>query len=418
MYKEFFGLKENPFTINSDPRYLYYTRSTQDALNCLKHGIEERKGFILLTGEVGTGKTTLLNKVLDSLHERQIATAFIFNPRLSPVQLFDYVISDFGIPCKSRSKSQVLFKLHQWLLDRYQAGEECVLVVDEAQNLSRQALEEIRLLTNLETSTDKLLQIVLAGQPELEQKLDQRELRQLRQRIALRAKTLPLTLEDTCGYISERLRIAGSNGEEIFTPEAIEAVHRHARGIPRVTNLISEHALLRAVAEGHKPIPSEIVDDVSRDFSLDEREAFEHQRPSHRPKKNAYAEENLSRSSAHWDAESSGASDDLAIGISQSTFPLFVYGCEPDGTPFYEEAQTLATSVHGGLISLKTPVRPGQKLLLTNKENECSQECVVEFLGPRLRRGFDVAFEFSAPAPHFWGAREGEKDPTNEEACA
>jgi general secretion pathway protein A len=419
VYNDFFGLKENPFTINTDPRYLYYTRSTNDALSCLKQGVEDRKGFILLTGEVGTGKTTLLNKLLDSLRERQIATAFIFNPRLTPVQLFDYVIADFGISCKSRTKSQVLFKLHQWLLDRYEAEEQCVLVVDEAQNLSRHALEEIRLLTNLETSTDKLLQIVLAGQPELEQKLDQRELRQLRQRIALRAKTLPLTLEDTCGYISERLRIAGSNGEDIFTLEAIEAVHRHARGIPRVTNLIGEHALIRAFAEGQRPIPSEIVDDVSRDFRLDEREAFEQQLPSRRPNKNPHDRRNISRSRARWDAlDSSQVSDDTAVGISQSMFPLFVYGCEPDGTPFYEEAQTIATSVHGGLISLKTPVQPGQRLLLTNKENECSQECVVEFLGPRLRRGFDVAFEFPVPAPHFWSAREAEKDPTSKEACA
>jgi type II secretory pathway predicted ATPase ExeA len=419
MYKEFFGLKENPFTINTDPRYLYYTRHTHDALSCLKHGVEARKGFILLTGEVGTGKTTLLNTLLDSLREREIATAFIFNPRLTPVQLFDYLIADFGISCKSRSKSQVLFKLHQWLLDRYQAGEKCVLVVDEAQNLSRHALEEIRLLTNLETTTDKLLQIVLAGQPELEQKLDERELRQLRQRIALRAKTQPLTLEDTCGYICERLRIAGSNGEDIFTLEAIEAVHKHARGIPRVTNLIGEHALIRAFAEGQRPIPREIVDDVSRDFSLDERDTFEQQRPSRHPNKNVRDRRNISRSRAPWDAaDSSQVSDDTAGGITQSMFPLFVYGCEPDGTPFYEEAQTIATSVHGGLISLKTPVQPGQRLLLTNRENECSQECVVEFLGPRLRRGFDVAFEFPAPAPHFWSAREAEKDPTSEEACA
>jgi general secretion pathway protein A len=419
VYKDFFGLKENPFTINTDPRYLYYTRHTHDALSCLKHGVEARKGFILLTGEVGTGKTTLLNTLLDSLRERKIATAFIFNPRLTAVQLFDYLIADFGISCKSHSKSQVLFKLHQWLLDRYQAGEECVLVVDEAQNLSRHALEEIRLLTNLETSTDKLLQIVLAGQPELEQKLDQRELRQLRQRIALRAKTQPLTLEDTCGYISERLRIAGSNGEDIFTLEAIEAVHRHARGIPRVTNLIGEHALIRAFTEGQRPIPSAIVDDVSRDFSLDERDAFEQQPPSRRPTKNAHRRRNFSRSRARWDAvDSDQVSDDTAVGICQSIFPLFVYGCEPDGTPFYEEAQTIATSVHGGLISLQTPVQPGQRLLLTNKKNECSQECVVEFLGPRLRRGFDVAFEFPVPAPHFWTARDAEKDPTSAEACA
>ncbi len=143
------------------------------------------------------------------------------------------MMADFGIVCKSRTKSQVLFKMHQWLLDRYQAGEQTVLVVDEAQNLSRQTLEEMRLLTNLETSTEKLLQIVLAGQPELEQRLNQRELRQLRQRIAVRAKTLPLTPEETRGYIFERLRIAGGNEEEIFSPEAIEADPSSMRGESR-----------------------------------------------------------------------------------------------------------------------------------------------------------------------------------------
>jgi general secretion pathway protein A len=413
VYNEFFGLTENPFTINSDPRYLYYTRHTQEALSCLQRGIEARKGFILLTGEVGTGKTTILNKLLSSLHERRVATAFIFNPRLSPVQLFDYVIADFGIACKSRTKSQVLFRLHHWLLDRYQAGEECVLVVDEAQNLSRQALEEIRLLTNLETTTDKLLQIVLAGQPELEQQLDRQELRQLRQRIALRAKTRPLTLEETCGYISERMRIAGSDGEEIFTPEAIEAVHRHARGIPRVTNLISEHALIRASSEGQKPIPAEIVHHVSEEFSLDEPEAPEEQRTPQHANGNGHGRRHVARP-----RERRSENGQTTAGITQSMYPLFVYGCEPDGTPFYEEAQTIATSEHGGLISLKTPVQPGQRLLLTNKDNECSLECVVEFLGARMRRGCDVAFEFPAPAPHFWSAGETDKDSTSEEACA
>jgi general secretion pathway protein A len=423
VYKEYFGLKENPFTINSDPRYLHYTRHTQDALNGLKHGIEARKGFILLTGEVGTGKTTLLNKLLESLHEQSVATAFIFNPRLSAVQLFDYMVADFGIACKSRAKSQVLFKLHRWLLDRYQAGEPTVLVVDEAQNLSRHALEEIRLLTNLETSTDKLLQIVLAGQPELEQSLDQRELRQLRQRIAVRAKTLPLTPEETCGYISERLRIAGCNGEEIFTPMAIEAVHRHARGIPRVTNLISEHALIKAFAQRQKPVPAEIVDDVTREFSLNERDLPAQPPPPRRSDNNGRGRRHIERSRARWaDASSRQRPDEqpnnqTPFGMTPNMVQLFVYGCDPDGTPFYEEAQTIATSNRGGLISMKTPVRPGQRLLLTNKENECSQECLIEFLGARLRRGVDVAFEFPASAPDFWGAGE-QKNPTSEQACA
>ena len=270
MYKKFFGLKENPFNVNPDPRYLFLTRNTQEALACLTYGIETRKGFILLTGEVGTGKTTLLNKLLEWLHQQGVATAFVFNPRLSVSQFFDFMMTDFWIPCESQSKSQVLLKLNHWLLERYRAGERAVLVVDEAQNLSPQMLEEIRLLTNLETSTEKLLQIALAGQPELERKLNQPQLRQLRQRITLRAKTLPLTLEETRGYISERLRVAGSDGEEIFSPEAIAAVHRRARGIPRVTNLLSEHALIRAFVDQQRPVPAGVIDEVARDFGLHE----------------------------------------------------------------------------------------------------------------------------------------------------
>jgi general secretion pathway protein A len=268
MYKKFFGLKENPFNVNPDPRYLYLTPNTQEALACLTYGIETRKGFILLTGEVGTGKTTLINKLLEWLHKERVFTAFVFNPRLSVSQFFDFMMADFGIPCESHQKGQMLLKLNQWLLDRYQAGERAVLVVDEAQNLSPQMLEEIRLLTNLETSTEKLLQIVLAGQPELEQKLNQPQLRQLRQRITLRAKTRQLTLDETQGYIQERMRIAGAENPDIFSPEAVAAVHRFARGIPRVTNLLCEHALVSSFAVQKNPVPGEIVEEVARDFDL------------------------------------------------------------------------------------------------------------------------------------------------------
>jgi len=268
MYKKFFGLKENPFNVNPDPRYLYLTPNTQEALACLTYGIETRKGFILLTGEVGTGKTTLINKLLEWLHKERVFTAFVFNPRLSVSQFLDFMMADFGIPCESNQKGHMLLKLNQWLLDRYQAGERAVLVVDEAQNLSPQMLEEIRLLTNLETSTEKLLQIVLAGQPELEQKLNQPQLRQLRQRITLRAKTRQLTLEETQGYIQERMRIAGAENPDIFSPEAVAAVHRYARGIPRVTNLLCEHALVSSFVDQKNPVPPEIVEEVARDFDL------------------------------------------------------------------------------------------------------------------------------------------------------
>jgi type II secretory pathway predicted ATPase ExeA len=218
---------------------------------------------------VGTGKTTLINKLLEWLHKEGVFTAFVFNPRLSVTQFLEFMMADFGIPCESQHKGQMLLKLNQWLLDRYQAGERAVLVVDEAQNLSPQMLEEIRLLTNLETSTEKLLQIVLAGQPELEQKLKEPQLRQLRQRITLRAKTRQLTLEETQGYIEERLRIAGAEDPYIFSPEAVATVHRYARGIPRVTNLLCEHALVNSFACEKKPVPGEIVEEVARDFDLD-----------------------------------------------------------------------------------------------------------------------------------------------------
>jgi general secretion pathway protein A len=268
MYKKFFALKENPFNVNPDPRYLFLTHHTQEALACLTYGIETRKGFILLTGEVGTGKTTLINKLLEWLHKERVSTAFVFNPRLSVSQFFDFMMADFGIPCESRQKGQLLLKLNSWLLERYQAGERAVLIVDEAQNLSPQMLEEIRLLTNLETPTEKLLQIVLAGQPELDQKLNQPQLRQLRQRITLRAKTCQLTLEETRGYIHERLRVAGAENVDLFSPEAIAEVHRYSCGIARVTNLLCEHSLVSAFVDQKNPIPAEIVEEVARDFEL------------------------------------------------------------------------------------------------------------------------------------------------------
>jgi len=268
MYKKFFGLRENPFNVNPDPRFLYHTKETQEALACLTYGIQRRRGFILLTGEVGTGKTTLLNKLLEWLRGERVATAFIFNPKLNVTQFLDFMMTDFGITCETRLKSQVLVRLNHWLLERYRAGETATLIIDEAQNLSMDVLEEIRLLTNLETSTEKLLQIVLSGQPELEQKISQPQLRQLRQRIMLRCKTFPLTLEHTQGYITERLRIAGGDAQPAFTPEAIETIHKYARGIPRVINLLCEHALITAMAEEQRPVPASIVEEVAREFEL------------------------------------------------------------------------------------------------------------------------------------------------------
>ena len=269
MYKKFFGLKDNPFNVNPDPRYLFLTQHTQEAMSCLTYGIQCRRGFILLTGEVVTGKTTLLNKLLGWLRRQRVATSFVFNSILDPGQFFDYMLADFGLNFDSRNKSQMLLRLNKWLLERYLVGGTAVLIVDEAQNLSPEVLEEIRLLTNLETSTDKLLQIILSGQPELETKLARPELRQLRQRITLRCQTQPLTLSETRQYISTRLRIAGANGSPIFSPKSVEEIHQYSEGIPRIINLLCEHGLVGAFAEQKNPVPPDIIHDVAREFKLD-----------------------------------------------------------------------------------------------------------------------------------------------------
>ncbi len=272
MYKRFFGLKENPFNVNPDPRYLFLTKETEEALSGLMYGVQNRKGFITLTGEVGTGKTTLINRLLDWLHQRRARTAFLFNSRMNTNQMFDFILAEFGISCDSQTKSQQLMRLNQWLLERYRAGETTVLIVDEAQNLTYPVLEEIRLLTNLETSTEKLLQIVLSGQQELEEKLMLPQLRQLRQRIMLRCKTIPLTKEQTHDYIAERLRIAGACGELIFNPKTVETIHLYSLGIPRVVNLLCEHSLINAYAEQQRLISPRIVEEVAHEFQLDEVE--------------------------------------------------------------------------------------------------------------------------------------------------
>jgi type II secretory pathway predicted ATPase ExeA len=274
MYRTFFGLKENPFNVSPDPRYLFLTKEVEETLSSLMYGIQTRKGILTLTGEVGTGKTTLVNRVLDWLRQGATKTAFLFNSRMNSSQLFDFILAEFEIPCESRSKSQQLMKLNQWLLERFTSGETAVVIIDEAQNLTFPVLEEIRLLTNLETSTEKLLQIVLSGQPELEEKLNLPQLRQLRQRIMLRCKTGALTKEQTRDYVLERLKIGGAaaSDQPIFSPAAMETIHLYSMGIPRVVNLLCEHALINAYVEEQRPIQPKIIEDVAREFKLDEVE--------------------------------------------------------------------------------------------------------------------------------------------------
>lgn len=274
MYKQFFGLSENPFNVNPDPRYLYLTARTRGALNELAYGIEARQGLMLLSGEVGTGKTTLLNRLLDWLHRQKTPTAFIFNPNLEIGHLFDLILAEFEVPADRRFPGNALMRLNHWLIERYRAGDNPVLIVDEAQGLSRNLLEEIRMLLNLETPHEKLLQIVLSGQPELEERLKQNDLRQLKQRITLHCRTGALTIEETHDYIQARLHVAGANGTPIFSSQAMDAVHFYSRGIPRVTNLLCEHALINAFADRIQPVPAHIIEDIAREFQLDKINSF------------------------------------------------------------------------------------------------------------------------------------------------
>jgi general secretion pathway protein A len=274
MYRYFYGINDFPFGACPDPRFLYKMPHVQEALACLQYGIASRKGFVVMTGEVGTGKTTLLKSVLSSFTDRRISTAFVFNPRLDALDFLEFVLADFGIPPNPRvkaglpqTKSAMLMQLNRWLIDRFRNGELCAIVVDEAQNLSWELLEEIRLLTNLETSSEKLVQIVLSGQPELEEKLRDPSVRQLRQRISLWCRTRPLTSDESKAYIMNRLRIAGAN-QPVLTPEAIQLVYRYSKGIPRLINLICEHAMISAYVEQIKPIPPRIVESVSMELDL------------------------------------------------------------------------------------------------------------------------------------------------------
>lgn len=277
MYRYFYGINDFPFGACPDPRFLYKMPHVQEALACLQYGIASRKGFVVMTGEVGTGKTTLLKSVLSSFTDRRISTAFVFNPRLDALDFLEFVLADFGIPPNPRvkagmpqTKSAMLMQLNRWLIDRFRNGELCAIVVDEAQNLSWELLEEIRLLTNLETSSEKLVQIVLSGQPELEEKLRDPSVRQLRQRISLWCRTRPLKSDETKAYVMNRLRIAGAS-QPVLTPEAVQLVYRYSKGIPRLINLICEHAMISAYVEQIKPIPARIVESVSLELDLEQQ---------------------------------------------------------------------------------------------------------------------------------------------------
>ena len=263
MYLEFYGLKEKPFNATPDPKFLYLTPGHREALAQLIYGVQEHKGFIVLTGEVGTGKTTLIQTLLQKL-DSNTAVAYVFNSTLTFDELLEYALQDFGISKTGGSRVERLITLNNYLIERRRAGQNTALILDEAQNLEPDTLEQVRLLSNFETPTDKLLQILLVGQPELKDRLQSPRLRQLKQRIGLRCAIPPMTPGETRDYIRTRLRIANGRDLNLFDDAAVRRIAEYAGGIPRVINIVCDHALLIGYADQTRRIGREIVDRAIR----------------------------------------------------------------------------------------------------------------------------------------------------------
>jgi len=266
MYKQFYGLRDIPFSLAPDPKYLFRTDSLLEVFANLQYGIENGKGIVVVTGEVGTGKTTILRSMLQSL-DRSVLAAYIFNPILSTSEFFDLLAGEFRMRSQ-QSKAAMLRLLGNVLMARHSQGLRTVLVVDEAHLLPRHLLEEIRLLLNFETNREKLLQVILCGQPELHDLLSQPELRQLKQRVSLKCSIKSLTQHETAEYIRWRLRIAGCANENLFEPEALALVHRVSGGIPRIINNICDNALLTGFSENSSNINTAIINDVMEVLDL------------------------------------------------------------------------------------------------------------------------------------------------------
>jgi general secretion pathway protein A len=267
MYHEYYGFVRGPFEMTPDPAFLVLGDTHREGLATLVYAVRSRKGFVLLTGEVGTGKTTLLHSLLAQL-DRETASAYIFNPRLEPLDFFRMLLDELGIEEVCRTKADYLLALNRFLIERLERDLPTLLIVDEAQNLSPEMLEEIRLLSNLETPTSKLLQIMLVGQPELAELLAKPELRQLRQRIVLRHTLRPFTEEEMNHYVEERLRLAGYTGKALFQNKALAELYRVTGGVPRLINVVCDGALLLGYAREQATLDADAIREVARDLAL------------------------------------------------------------------------------------------------------------------------------------------------------
>lgn len=265
IYNEFYGFSEQPFHITPDPRFLFYGERHREAFNHLLFGVKERKGFILVTGEVGAGKTTLCRAFLDELDEGY-TTALILNPCLTPYQLVRTILAEFGLQAPGNDRVRAFQTLNEFLLTELEAKRDVVLIIDEAQDLSAELLEQVRLLSNLETDTEKLLQIVLTGQPELKQKLTTPHLRQLRQRIAIEHHVDPLGPDEVGPFLAHRIEVAGGSYEQVFGPGVEPLFYSFSRGIPRLMCLLADRVLLAAFSKQVRPIPPSLVEAKAKEM--------------------------------------------------------------------------------------------------------------------------------------------------------
>lgn len=268
MYESYYGLKKNPFSIVPDPQYLYLGTSHREALSQLLYGIKEKKGFIVLTGEVGTGKTILLHYLLDKINtDGQTKAVFLFNPKLSVDDFIHYILRDLGVDAENTTKGKALYLLSQTLRAILQKGGQFVLFVDEAQSLGQELLEEIRLLSNLETTEARMIQIVLVGQPELDEFLKEPRFRQIKQRINLRYHLRPLSYKETEEYIEKRLKITGAKNP-LFTKRAIKEIYDYSGGVPRLINILCDNSLLNAFAADQMVVDTECVEEAAKDLQI------------------------------------------------------------------------------------------------------------------------------------------------------
>jgi general secretion pathway protein A len=269
MYEAFFGLRERPFDLTTNPRFLFLTPRHREALSTLRYGLSAPRGLTLLLGDAGTGKTTVLRAALSEERRSENRHVLVTNPTLTRTEFYEYLSRGFRLheEC-ARSKARFLVEFQRDVQERHLAGGITTLIIDEAQSLPYELLEEVRLLANIETSTVKLLNLVLVGQPELADRLNEASLRQLKQRITLRAQLQALDLRETAAYVAGRLRIAGGNVADIFTKEAVLAIYELSTGLPRIVNVVSDNALMGGFALQAKPVDAEIVREVGRDFDF------------------------------------------------------------------------------------------------------------------------------------------------------